>query len=269
MNKAHLPIGIFDSGVGGLSVLQHIHNKLRNENAVYIADSKFAPYGDRGSDFVECRSLQIARCLADVPVKALVVACNTATAAAVTRLRTEFSMPVIGIEPGIKPAVALSEKGVIGVLATSETLKSKKFASLLSRCRDERQIFTQQCPGLVEEIEAMRFDGSVLRQLVQQYLQPMLNAGVDTIVLGCTHYAFIRPLIQEVAGASVRLIDTGEAVSNELHRRLADNKLLSFAERAEKPQFYSSDSSPHVLQTFSCFWGGEFDIIELPSLASA
>ena len=267
MSKAHLPIGVFDSGVGGLSVLQHIHNKLRNENAVYIADSKFAPYGDRGSDFVESRSLQLARCLAELPVKALVVACNTATAAAVSRLRAEFSMPVIGIEPGIKPAVAQSITGIIGVLATSETLKSKRFASLLGRYRDERQIFTQQCPGLVEEIEAMRFDGLVLRQLVTQYLQPMLCAGVDTIVLGCTHYSFIRPLIQEIAGVSVRLIDTGEAVSNELCRRLAENNLLSPAERAKIPQFYSSDLSTHTLQTFACFWGGDFDVIELPLLA--
>lgn len=257
------PIGVFDSGVGGLSVLSHIHQKLRNENLVYVADSGFAPYGDKDPAFVIERCLHICQFFADLPVKAIVVACNTATAAAVSVLRQSFSLPIIGIEPGIKPALQKSRSGIIGVLATTETLKSKKFADLLAR-HTEHKIITQNCPGLVEEIEGMNLEGPRLRALLTQYLTPLLDAQADTLVLGCTHYAFIAPLIQDIAGPQVTLIDTGEPVANELARRLQQAALLTTENRPGYQHFYSSASPAQTKAVFERLWGGEIDVLALP-----
>lgn len=257
------PIGIFDSGVGGLSVLSHIHQKLRNEDLIYVADSHFAPYGEKGETFVTERALYISRFFFKVPVKAIVVACNTATAAAVSVLRQHYSLPIIGIEPGVKPAVSMSRTGVIGVLATTETLKSKKFADLLAPFADHK-IIAQKCPGLVEEIEIMNLEGPKLRELVTAYVAPLLAANVDTLVLGCTHYSFIAPLIQEIAGKEVTLIDTGEPVANELVRRLQQRNLLSTENRPGTQRFYTSASPAEVRPVFARLWGGEVNVFALP-----
>jgi len=256
------PIGVFDSGVGGLSVLRHVHQQLPHENLVYVADSQFAPYGEKGEAFVIERALCISRFLVDLPVKALVVACNTATAAAVAELRKTFSVPIVGIEPGVKPAASLSKTGVVGVLATRETVSSDKYAQLVSSYGGQK-VITQPCPGLVDEIEAMNLDGYKLRSLLTRYLAPILEAQADTLVLGCTHYSFIAPLIQEISGPEVQLVDTGAPVAAELSRRLGERGLQSLEENKKPPRFYTSALPAQMEPILAHFWGETAEILPL------
>ena len=205
-------IGIFDSGVGGISVLCEIRKRLPAERLVYVADAAHMPYGMHTEDFVLQRSEAIAHILIRQGAKALVVACNTATAAALSQLREKFDVPVVGMEPAIKPAVAATRSGTIGVLATAGTLGSARFADLLSRFGDGIRVLMEPCPGLVEQVELGQFDDPVTRRLVRCHLEPLLAAGADTIILGCTHYPFLRSLIEEEAGNDIEIIDTGPAV---------------------------------------------------------
>lgn len=221
------PIGVFDSGIGGVSVLKHIRECLPREAVLYCADSGYAPYGNKSPEFIRERSLQLARFLAEQGAKAIVVACNTATAAAIATLRNHFSLPVIGMEPAVKPAAAATRSGVVGVLATSGTLKSAQFAALLESYGKNVEVVTQACHGLVECVERGELKNAATRALVAEYVQPLLAAGADTIVLGCTHYPFLRSLIEAEAGPSVTLIDTGEAVARQVERRLREAGLLN------------------------------------------
>lgn len=220
------PIGVFDSGIGGLSVLRHLRELLPAENLLYVADSGHAPYGKRTPDYVRDRSLAIGDFLRGQGAKALVVACNTATAAAVEALRAQFSWPVIAMEPGIKPAVAASKRRLVGVLATAGTLESARFYALVNRFAGDVEIVTQPCPGLVEVVERGEQGSDEARALVDRYLTPLLARGVDVIVLGCTHYPFLRALIEERAGLGVEIVDTGPAVAREVKRRLQGENLL-------------------------------------------
>ena len=207
------PIGVFDSGVGGISVLKHIHALLPHENLIYVADSANAPYGNKTPEFIQQRSLEIADFLINQGVKALVIACNTATAAAAEMLRAKYTLPIIGMEPAVKSAAAASHNGVIGVLATVGTLKSVQFAALLESYGRNVEVITQACTGLVECIERGELQAQSTLKLIQQYCAPLLAEGADTIVLGCTHYPFVRPLIEQVVGKNVHIIDTGAAVA--------------------------------------------------------
>lgn len=220
------PIGVFDSGVGGISVLKHIHAILPHEDLLYCADSRYAPYGNKSPQFICERAIYLADFLIERNAKALVVACNTATAAAVSTLRNNYQIPIIGMEPAVKPAVAITKTGVIGVLATSGTLKSAQFAALLEHYGHHVTVVTQACYGLVEAIEHGELDAESTTQLLKQYLEPLLLAGADTIVLGCTHYPFVSASIQKMVGESVALIDTGLAVAKQLQKRLNDTGLL-------------------------------------------
>jgi glutamate racemase len=246
--RASAPIGVFDSGVGGLSVLRHMRALLPAENFLYVADSGYAPYGERTPEFIRERSLHIANFLINKGIKALVVACNTATAAAVHALRERLSVPVIAMEPGIKPAVELTRSGVVGVLATAGTLESARFFSLVNRYAGDVEIITQPCVGLVECIEANDLSGADTMALLRGYLRPMLTRGADVIVLGCTHYPFLRQQIEHIAreqiepiaGNRIAIVDTGPAVASELKRRLEGSALLSAGERAGAESFWSS-----------------------------
>ncbi|MES2932853.1 MAG: glutamate racemase [Pseudomonadota bacterium] len=226
-----MPIGIFDSGVGGLSVLRHIQLQLPYEHLVYFADSGFAPYGDKPEAVIVARSLAIAEFLLQQGAKALVVACNTATAAAIKGLRERYcSVPVVGVEPGLKPAAAHSKNQLIGVLATDRTLNSTKFNLLREQvsAATGSQFLLQACIGLADQIETGDLQSSVIEALVQSYVAPLIARDVDTLVLGCTHYPFIRPLIEsliERSGKNIQLIDTGEPVARHLARRLAEHGL--------------------------------------------
>jgi len=223
---SNAPIGVFDSGLGGLSVLQAVRALLPHESLLYVADSGFAPYGERPDTFIEQRSLAIGRWLRERGAKALVVACNTATAHGVAALRADASWPVIGVEPGIKPAAAVSRSGVIGVLATAATLRSARFADLLARHTAQGQRFLcQPGHGLVERIEAGDVDSSEVMALLDQFVEPMVAQGADTLVLGCTHYPFLIPAIRQRFGTALTLVDTGAAIARQLQRRLETDGL--------------------------------------------
>ena len=214
------PIGIFDSGVGGLSVLVESQRELPNEDLLYVADSGHAPYGEKPADFIERRASTIFDFFLRQGTKAVVVACNTATGIAIEALRARASIPIIGIEPAIKPAAAATRSGVVGVLATTQTIASARFARLITTFGTGVQVVAQPCPGLVERVEAGDLSGPDTRSLVAGCVQPLLEKGADTIVLGCTHYPFVSRLIAEVAGKGVTVIDPSAAVAREVRRRL-------------------------------------------------
>lgn len=230
---AAAPIGIFDSGIGGLSVLRHIRACLPDEDLLYFADSGYAPYGGRNEDEIVARSLAIAEFLLQHQAKALVVACNTATAAAIKALRERYPLlPVVGVEPGLKPAAALTKTGVVGVLATQRTLDSTKFSLLREQIAANTGIrfLPQPCVGLADQIEKGEVHSPATALLVRRYVEPLLAQGADTLVLGCTHYPFVQPLIQEatirLAAVPVAIVDTGEPVARQLVRLLTERGLL-------------------------------------------
>jgi len=249
------PIGVFDSGVGGISVLKHIHTLLPNEDLMYVADSKFAPYGNKTPEFIQERALWITDFLIGKGAKALVVACNTATAAAVDLLRQKYHLPIIGMEPAVKPAAAASKTGVIGVLATSGTLKSAQFAALLDHYGQQVEVVTQACHGLVECVERGELDSTATQDLLASYVQPLIAAGADTIVLGCTHYPFVRTLIENLVGNDVVLIDTGAAVAKELKRRLEDARLLNAETQIGQVGFWSNSTHADAEDIVMRLWG--------------
>jgi len=252
-------IGVFDSGVGGLSVLAQIRQRLPQETLLYVADSKYMPYGCKPAHLVQERCMEIAAFFARRQCKAVVVACNTATAAAVHQIRGKYSFPVIGMEPALKPAVQHSKSGVVGVLATRGTLGSEKFNRLTSRFSQQARVIIQPCPGLVERIEAGDLSGRKTRALLESFLQPLMRQGVDTLVLGCTHYPFIMPLIRDITGDGICLMDSGDAIASELQRQLALRGLLSESSHASVA-FWSSGDTAESASMMSRLWGGKIHL---------
>jgi glutamate racemase len=221
---ARVVVGVFDSGVGGVSVLREIRKRLPFVDLVYVADSRYVPYGGKPPDFVRERSLRIAQCLIERHhASAIVVACNTATTHAVDTLRARWpEVPLVGMEPGVKPATRATRTKVIGVLATGSTLDSPRFAALIERSADGVRVLTQPCPGLVEQVERGDLTGPATVDLLKRYTTPLLDRGADTIVLGCTHYPFLRAALQRTIGDSVTVIDTSAAVARQTERVLRD-----------------------------------------------
>lgn len=222
-------IGIFDSGIGGLSVLRHVHALLPDEELLYFADSGFAPYGEKPEAVIVERALAIAAFLLRFKVKAIVVACNTATAAAIAALRARYpQLQVVGVEPGLKPAAALTRTGTVGVLATEGTLASDKFQKLQQQVAETSgaRFLLQACNGLADQIEKGETHSRDTALLVQRYVAPLVAQQADTLVLGCTHYPFVEQLIRNTAGKDVTLVDTGEPVARQLQRLLAQAGLL-------------------------------------------
>ena len=253
--SASSPIGVLDSGVGGISVLQHIHALLPHEDLIYFADSKYAPYGNKTPDEIKARCFEIADFLIAKDVKALVVACNTATAAAIDELRVTFNIPIIGMEPAVKPAADASKNGVIGVLATVGTLKSAQFAGLLESYGRNVQVVTQGCIGLVECIERGELNTENTRELLKKYCAPLLAEGADTIVLGCTHYPFVRPLIEDIVGSDVAIIDTGAAVAKQVQKKLIEKNLLETASKHADISFWTNSQAENATQVIEQLWG--------------
>ncbi|MCK8516164.1 glutamate racemase [Methylonatrum kenyense] len=249
-SRAALPVGVFDSGVGGLSVLRDIRALLPHESLTYVADAGCVPYGGRPAAMIRERSEALVRFFRELPVKAVVVACNTATAAAAPALRARWpELPIIAMEPAVKPAVAVSRTGIIGVLATEGTLASDRFSGLVSQYAGSVRVLTQPCPGLVERVEQGDTESPLLDRLLRSYLQPLLDAGVDTLILGCTHYPFLRHRIQALAGPALHLIETGPAVARQLQRRLDRAGLLAPAAADRNIAFFTT-GEPEALQTF-------------------
>ena len=214
-------VGVFDSGIGGLTVVKAITEVLKGADIFYIADTKFAPYGEKSKEQILKHSFDIANYLIKVhDIDALVVACNTATSAAIKELREEFpNLIVVGTEPGIKPAISLSKNGKIGILATPATLKGEKYQLLvdkLSTSSSNITLYEQACPGLVQQIENGDIEGEKTFEMLQNWLKPMKEEKVDTIVLGCTHYPLVENVIKKIMGEDTNLIETGFAIANRL-----------------------------------------------------
>jgi len=213
-------LGVFDSGVGGLTVLAALRAALPSVPLLYIADSAHAPYGERSQGFIVERSLALTQHLINAGAKLVVIACNTATAAAAEAVRARHpDLPVVGIEPGVKPAVAASRTRKIGVLATTATVNSPRFRTLLERHAQGCEVIPVACSGVVKHIEAGDLDSAELKHLVARYCAPLQAAGVDTVLLGCTHYPFIRTLWQAQLGAAVQLLQIEGAVAQQAARR--------------------------------------------------
>ncbi|MGB9149621.1 MAG: glutamate racemase [Burkholderiales bacterium] len=266
MNKNN-SIGIFDSGVGGLSVLQSINTLMPHENLVYVADSAHVPYGNKSAGYIQQRSVTLTQFLLEQHhAKAIVVACNTATAAAVSLLREKFSLPIVGMEPAVKPAAAASKNKIIGVLATEGTLKSAQFAALLERFARDITVFTQPCHGLVEKVEQGLVHDSATRELIGKYMQPLLAQGVDTIILGCTHYPFLRQLIADIAGKNIVLIDTGDAVARRVQQVLRERSLLNNRNGIGTSTFYTSGNLAEARRVIPLLSGQATEVKMLPQI---
>jgi glutamate racemase len=260
------PVGLFDSGVGGLSVLREIQQRLPAESICYVADSANAPWGDKSPEFVRDRGLEIARFLIDRGVKAIVIGSNTGTAGSAEALRSTLSIPVIGIEPGIKPAVAATRSHVIGAIVPAAVGGSDRLASLLDRFGSDVRVIVQPVPGLVEHIEAADLDGPDLRRMVEGYIRPMLDAGADTIVLGSTHYVFLKPLLTELAGPDVALIETGQAVARQLGRVLEERGLKASTGAPRSERFWTSGDPAASRRVMSALLGRPVTVDRLPDL---
>ncbi|KVH66995.1 glutamate racemase [Burkholderia ubonensis] len=253
---AGAPVGVFDSGLGGLSVLRAVRAQLPDESFVYVADSRNAPYGPRDEAFITERTLAIGEWLAREGAKALVVACNTATAQSIAAIRERLAIPLVGVEPGIKPAAALSASGIAGVLATQSTLASARFQALLDRYGAGRRFICQPGHGLVEAVERGDTHSPALRALLDGYLQPMLDAGADTLVLGCTHYPFFTETIRDLVGNRLTIVDTSDAIARQLARVLDERGLRAPAgTRAAPPRFCSTSDGRQLRALASTLLG--------------
>lgn len=218
-------VGVFDSGVGGLSVLRALHRAMPSVRLVYVADSGYAPYGERDAAYVIERSELITSFLVGQGAALVVIACNTATAAAARHLRERHpGVPFVGVEPGVKPALAMSRHKRIGVLATTGTLRSEKFQRLIAPYREHAQLHLQPCPGLAQAIEAGDTAAHDVRALAQRYCEPLRQADVDTVVLGCTHYPFAMEALRAALGPEVILVDTAEPVARHARRLLEERE---------------------------------------------
>jgi glutamate racemase len=259
------PIGVFDSGVGGLSVLREIRRALPAEALCYVADSAHAPYGERSVGYIEARSRHIIGFLQAQGAKAVVVACNTVTGLVIEHLRAAFpELPLIAIEPAVKPAAQSTRSGVIGLLATRQTVASPGLQRLLQLHASGKQVLLQACPGWVERVERGELSGAETEAAVAHYVQPLLEQGADTLVLGCTHYPFLAPLIRRLAGASVQVLDPAPAVARELARRLAALELLNPAAEAGSERFWSSADPQRIGPVVSALWGAPVELSGLP-----
>lgn len=229
MDKRTLPIACFDSGVGGISVLREAVKLLPNEDFLFFGDSANAPYGTRTKQEIRGLTLGHARRFYDRGIKALVIACNTATSAAINDLRRIYTdIPVIGIEPALKPAALMSPHPTVIVMATPLTVHERKFNDLLGHYTDKADVIPIACPGLMEFVEQGKTDGEEITACLDSLLSPFLKTThVDAIVLGCTHYPFAAPAIRRIAGEDVRIFDGGAGTARELKRRLAQENLLT------------------------------------------
>ena len=229
-----IPVGVFDSGVGGLSVTREIMALLPAQPIIYLADQAHAPYGERPMTEIRALSEGITRFLLAEGAGVIVIACNTASAAALHGLREHFAdVPFVGMEPAVKPAVESTRSGQVGVIATAATFQGELFASLLDRYAGRVAIHTQICPELVSLVEAGELNSARARGTVAHYLAPLLAAEIDQLVLGCTHYPFLRPVIEDVAGADVSVIDPAPAVARQTGRVLAQRGWLAEAYPAQ------------------------------------
>ena len=227
MSGSAAPLGVFDSGVGGLSVVHAIMTELPNERLVYIADNANCPYGPRPPEEIFELSLGISHCLIQRGAKAIVVACNTASAAALSTLRNELDVPFIGMVPAVKPAILSTHSGVVGVLATPGTLHGRLYEEVVSQYGADVQVLANPCPGLVELIEAGELAGARTEALLRRCIDPLVEAGADRLVLGCTHYPFVIPTIERLYGGRLEVIEPSQAIARQVRRVLSEREFLA------------------------------------------
>lgn len=255
------PIGMFDSGVGGLSVLRHVRAMLPFEDVVYVADQANVPYGPRPQTEIQQFSQAITHYLLDHGAKVIVVACNTASAAALAYLRDAFpDVPFVGMEPAIKPGAAVTKTGKVGVMATSRTFDSQKYANLLMRFANGVQVLEDPCIGLVDAIERGEVNAAATHTLLESILHPMLAQGIDTLILGCTHYPFVEPLIRQIIGPDVTIIDPAPAVARQTQRVLAERGLLTRSTRRGRDHLLTTGDPDALRQVGRHLLGQEYEV---------
>ncbi|MDW5287352.1 glutamate racemase [Formosa sp. PL04] len=237
------PIGIFDSGVGGTSVFKEIEALLPNENTIYLADSANAPYGNKSPEDILQLSIKNTEFLLSLNCKLIVVACNTATTNAITALRNAYNIPFVGIEPAIKPASLNSKTRAVGILATKGTLSSELFHNTTNLYRNDVQVIEQIGEGIVPLIEAGKTLSNEMKVLLKTHLKPMIDANIDYLVLGCTHYPYLLPLLLEMLPKHVKIIDSGEAVARQTKLVLTQQNILNTQTTSAKHQFYTNAST--------------------------
>ena len=268
-------IAVFDSGVGGLSVLRAMRALMPSENVIFFGDQGHVPYGPRPLEEVRAFAEGITRWLLDEGAKLIVVACNTASAAALTHLRETFpGVKFVGMEPAVKPAAETTRTGVVGVLATPATFQGALYASVVERFANGVQLLQDTCPGLVQQIEQGNLDGKETRAILESALRPMLERGIDTVVLGCTHYPFVIPLIEQMVGESVRVIDPAPSVARQAERLIEAGGTRNPSAARGRVQFYTSGNAaavesllPKLLgesgQVSRLVWEGETRLVRL------
>ncbi len=234
-------VGLFDSGVGGLSVLREVVRQLPHQDIVYLADSAHVPYGNRDIQEIRTFSEAITSFLIEQGARVVIVACNTASAAALYYLRERFDLPIVGMEPAVKPAAEQTRSQQVGVIATPATFQGELFERLVERFAQDTTVHTQVCPGLVERVESGLADDPETEALLREYLTPMLRAGIDALVLGCTHYPFLRPAIERIVGPEVVVLDPAPAVARQAGRVLAQENRRSERGQGRATYFVSGD----------------------------
>lgn len=264
MFKPSSPIGVFDSGLGGISVLHEIHRLLPAEELIYIADSGHAPYGSKSTAYITQRCLQLSQFLLEQGAKMLVVACNTATAHAIDTLREQLAVPVIGIEPAVKPAARLTRTGIIGVLATQQTVQSQRLQRLIQAHAKGVTVVVQGCPGLVEHVERGDFVSNGLRDLLEKYTQPLVEQGSDVLVLGCTHYPFLAATLRDMIGCEITILETSNAVAQHVARMLDKHELRNQRDQQGLVSFYSSKNEVVHWQSMQLLWQQDLNQALLP-----
>ncbi|MDO9039679.1 MAG: glutamate racemase [Lutibacter sp.] len=255
-------IGLFDSGIGGTSIWKEVVKLLPNENTIYLADSKNAPYGEKSSEEILALSIKNTEYLISKDCKLIIVACNTATTNAIDYLRKNYTIPFIGIEPAIKPAALLSKTGAIGILATKGTLSSKLFEKTTKEYTKNITTIEQDGEGLVPLIEEGKLNSPEISTLLTTYLKPMLQFNIDHLVLGCTHYPYLIPQIKKIVGENVTIIDSGEAVAKQTKAVLEKHNLLSTSTTKSHHHFYTNTETT-VLKEILSYVSVEFKVEKL------
>lgn len=234
-------IGIFDSGIGGLTIAAAVRRALPSEHLVYFGDNAHVPYGERTAGEILALSTAITEALLDKGCRSIVIACNTASNAALSPLRERFPhIPFVGMEPAVKPAVEHTRTGVVGVLATKATVEGRSMAAIVERFAKGVEVIQQACPGLAQRIDNGDFDTVETEVLLRNWIEPMLERGIDALVLGCTHYPLVRPLIERIAGPGVRVIEPSAAIARRLAQLLADHGLTAPTEASGRLECFTS-----------------------------
>ena len=255
------PIGIFDSGVGGISVLRAMREQMPNESVVYFGDQGHVPYGPRSMEQIQKFSEGITRFLLEQNSKLIVVACNTASAAALKYLRGQFpDVPFVGMEPAVKPAAEATKTGKVGVLATPATFQGALYASVVERFGAGVEFFQNTCPGLVGQIEKGELDSNTTRAILEDALLPMLEKNIDTVVLGCTHYPFVIPLSERIVGANVRVIDPAPSVARQVKRLLEASGKMNQTSKSLRVRFYTSADPVSMRSLLPLLLGTDGDV---------